>query len=219
MKEGGDELKNFFDFLKKNLQSNEYPSKNRKIPPHFLLGFLVIGIIFIVGSNFFSKQETNVESTPTFSQTNNDTEAVETFGKVKETQILDDYKDKYETELENILNEMAGVKNVQVVVTLGSSEKKIYEKNQTSHNQQTTEEDKQGGTRQVDDESIEEQVVIINKDGNEIPVVVQTEPPVVKGILIVANGMENLKIKERVIEAVTRVLDVPRHKVSVQPKK
>lgn len=217
--EGGDELGNFLDFIKKNITSNEYSSKNRKIPPQFLLGFLVIGIVFIVGSNFFGNQDPAEDAIPTFNQINTDNEAVETFGKVKETTTLDDYKVKYELELTNILNEMSGVKNVQVVVTLGTSEKKIYEKNTTTHNQQTTEEDKQGGTRQVDDESIEEQVVIINKDGNETPVVVQTEPPEVKGILIVATGIENLKIKERVIEAVTRVLDVPRHKVSVQPKK
>lgn len=217
--EGGDELSKFLDFLRKNLQSNEFSSKNKKIPPQFLFGFLVIGIIFIVGSNFFAKQETVDEVVPTFQQIDNDPEAVETFGKVKDSTVLEDYKTKYEDELTNILNEMAGVKNVQVVITLGSSEKKVYEKNISSHNQQTTESDKQGGTRQVDDESTEEQLVIINKDGNETPVVVQTEPPSVKGVLIVATGMENLKLKENVIEAVTRVLDVPRHKVSVQPKK
>lgn len=212
-------MKNFLDWLKKNLQSDEYTSKNKKIPPQFLLGFLVIGIIFIVGSNFFGHQETTEEVIPTFKEVTEE-ESVETFGKVKESIVsLDEYKEQYETELTDILNEMSGVKNVQVIVTLSSSEKKVYEKNTTTHNQQTTESDKQGGTRQVDDESIEEQVVIVNNDGNETPVVVQTEPPVVKGVLIVATGMENLKIKERVIEAVTRVLDVPRHKVSVQPKK
>lgn len=210
------------------MQKNPAEEKNRtkqkkKIPPQYLLILLVLGVVCMIGSNLFSQQLKTEEATaPVFKETKDttDNESVETFGSTKESlKTLSDYKEKYESDLTDTLNNMAGVKNVQVVVTLASSEKKVYEKNTTTHTQKTEEEDKQGGKRSVDDQSVEEEVVIVQKDGEETPVVVQTETPEVKGVLVIAGGVENLTIKERVIEAVTRTLDVPRHKVSVQPRK
>lgn len=180
---------------------------------------LVLGIVCMIGSNLFSNQREATKTSATTSTTEETgPESVETFGSSKDSsqKTLSDYKEKYESDLTDTLNKMAGVKDVQVVVTLASSEKKVYEKNTKSQTQQTEEEDKQGGKRSVVEESTEENVVIVNKDGEEVPVVIQTETPEIKGVLIVASGVEDLKIKEKVIEAVTRVLDVPRHKVSVQ---
>ncbi|MFS8513242.1 MAG: stage III sporulation protein AG, partial [Planifilum fulgidum] len=40
----------------------------------------------------------------------------------------------------------------------------------------------------------------------------------VRGVLIVAEGAEDLKRKALIIEAVQRVLDVPVHRISVMPR-
>lgn len=52
----------------------------------------------------------------------------------------------------------------------------------------------------------------------EVPLVVETVKPSIKGVLVVAKGAEDIKIKSMIVEAVTRALDVPSHRVSVQPK-
>ncbi|BBP90642.1 hypothetical protein BsIDN1_42600 [Bacillus safensis] len=89
-----------------------------------------------------------------------------------------------------------------------------------SNKKTTTEEtDKEGGVRSVTDQTKEEEVVIIKNGNEETPVVVQTKKPEIRGVLVVAQGVDNVQIKKTIIEAVTRVLDVPSHRVAVAPKK
>ena len=52
----------------------------------------------------------------------------------------------------------------------------------------------------------------------ETPVVLRTEKPKVRGVLVVAKGVDNIQVKAMVKEAVIRLLDVPAHRVSVSPK-
>ena len=83
--------------------------------------------------------------------------------------------------------------------------------------QTTGETDKTGGKRKVEDESLDEKTVIIREGDKETPVVLRTEKPKVRGVLVVAKGVDNI-LKAMVKEAVIRLLDVPAHRVSVSPK-
>jgi stage III sporulation protein AG len=49
--------------------------------------------------------------------------------------------------------------------------------------------------------------------------VVEYQKPAIRGVLVVAKGAENIQVKKWIIEAVTRSLDVPSHRVAVMPKK
>lgn len=62
-------------------------------------------------------------------------------------------------------------------------------------------------------------LVIVRSGDQEKPVVVKTEKPKIRGILVVAKGADNIEVKKWIIEAVTRSLDVPSHRVAVLPKK
>ena len=79
--------------------------------------------------------------------------------------------------------------------------------------------DQQGGERKVLDQSEEEQLVIIREGDKEVPIVLETKKPQVRGVLVVAKGAENVQIEKRIIESVTKLLDVPSHRVSVMPRK
>ena len=83
--------------------------------------------------------------------------------------------------------------------------------------QTTGETDKTGGKR-VEDESLDEKTVIIREGDKETPVVLRTEKPKVRGVLVVAKGVDNIQVKAMVKEAVIKSLDVPAHRVSVSPK-
>ena len=82
--------------------------------------------------------------------------------------------------------------------------------------QTTGETDKTGGKREVEDESLDEKTVIIREGDKETPVVLRTEPKV-RGVLVVAKGVDNIQVKA-MVKAVIRLLDVPAHRVSVSPK-
>lgn len=133
--------------------------------------------------------------------------------------VLKQAENDYENELKEILQTAVGVDEVEIMVNLDATDTKIYEKNITTQTQLTDETDREGGKRKVEDVSKDEQLVIIRNGETESPVVVKIKKPEVRGVLIVAKGADNIQVKKWIVEAVTRVLDVPSHRVSVLPKK
>lgn len=124
----------------------------------------------------------------------------------------------YQKQLKEMLDKIDGVSEVEVMVNLDSTDVKVYEKNLIKGTQQTEENDRNGGTRNIDELTEETQTVIVRQGDQETPVLVQTKKPKVRGVLVVAKGVESATIKQWVVEAISRVLDVPTHKVSVNPK-
>lgn len=130
-----------------------------------------------------------------------------------------EYEKYYESQLKEILAEVIGVSNVSVKVNIASTEKKIHEKNRSNEKQVTEERDQEGGTRTIESHTIDEQVVITREGDNDKPIVIGSEKPKVTGVIVVAQGAEQMAVKQQIIEAVTRFLHVPSHQVSVLPKK
>ncbi|MBC5637174.1 stage III sporulation protein AG [Ornithinibacillus sp. BX22] len=124
----------------------------------------------------------------------------------------------YQKQLKGMLEKIDGVSEVEVMVNLDSTDVKVYEKNLIKGTQQTEENDRNGGTRNIDELTEETQTVIVRQGDQETPVLVQTKKPKVRGVLVVAKGVESATVKQWVVEAISRVLDVPTHKVSVNPK-
>ncbi|MGX1983036.1 stage III sporulation protein AG [Thermolongibacillus altinsuensis] len=176
---------------------------------------LLVGVAFMIFGNIFhSPSSENSETTdetaqPVFRQTDEET-------KMKK---IADYEERYEAQLKEALEAIVGVGEVKVVVNVDATETKILEKNQTIEKQKTTEEDKEGGKRNIEDSSTDEKVVIVRKGDEETPIVLQTKKPEIRGVLVVAKGAEKIQIKKWIVEAVTRTLDVPSHRVAVLPKK
>jgi stage III sporulation protein AG len=218
-----DKKKGISAFIDKLTKPKDKVSTNqkKKLPPKYLVLLLIVGVLFmIVGNMFTNREPPTVETVAPNIDGSTDNEAVETFGKSKDgPKTIQAYEEEYEANLKEALEMVSGVKNVQVVVNLEAGETKVYEKNTVTNTQKTEETDKQGGKRVSENNSVDEQLVIARKGDGDSPVISQTKKPEIRGVLVVANGVENVSVKKRVIESVTRVLDVPSHKVSVQPKK
>jgi stage III sporulation protein AG len=196
-------------------QSNsKKPSKFQ----YFILVF-VLGIAFMLISNLFTTEGNKNNALPTASTVTD--ESTEAFKQTKgeSTGSISDYEAEYENQLKEVLETISGVGNVSVVVNVDSTSQKIVEKNKVTGSQVTTETDREGGKRAVEDQSTDEQVVIIREGEKEVPIVVQVKKPEVRGVLIVAQGADNIHIKQTIIDAVTRALGIPSHKVAVESKK
>lgn len=221
------------DFLKGNKDENTSSDKEQsqhspfKLTRKYVLALLGLGVCWMIASSLFANStgKTNSMLSPISTETSgspkNNDEAVETLklGGEKSSGSINDFENKYEQQLTETLNQMAGVSKVKVEVNVDGSEKNVYQLNRTDRTQQTEEVDKQGGKRNIEDESHDTQLVVINDGEKEIPVIVETEMPDIKGVLIIAKGAENLEVKNMIREAVTRLLDVPSHRVAVLPKK
>lgn len=211
-------MNNKFQFFRNLFKGNEKDEKEKKISAKFLIILLILGIILMFSSNLFQakkpevpvlkSQTEQVKDVPTFGQKNSDSKS-----------IIEKYEKEYEQQLKEALESVAGVKDVTIEINLDSSEEKILDKNTVKRSQTTDETDKEGGKRKVEDESTDEKTVIVRQGDKEAPIILRENKPKVRGVLVVAKGVDNLQVKQMVKEAVTRMLDVPSHRVSVLPKK
>lgn len=111
-----------------------------------------------------------------------------------------------ETRLEKILSEMEGVGEVSVMITYyASSEKALAYETKISRKSDTT------GIS--DAESSDEKAVM--SDGE--PVVLREVYPEVKGVVVIAEGAANVKVKKAICEAVSTALGIAMHKICVLP--
>ncbi|MCD4839951.1 stage III sporulation protein AG [Neobacillus sedimentimangrovi] len=205
--------------LKKDEREGKSGSKSGKY--QYMILVLCIGAAFMIIGNMVFKSDDRSSVVPVATNAQTETEDVPAFGLKKNTgnKEIVEYEEKYEDQLRKALQEVLGVDDVTVMVNIDSTDKKVLEKNTVTKSQTTEEEDQEGGKRKVTDVSTDEQLVIIRNGEKEVPVVVETKKPEIRGVLVVAKGADNIQVKKWIVEAVTKVLGVPSHRVAVMPKK
>ncbi|MFC3039031.1 stage III sporulation protein AG [Virgibacillus xinjiangensis] len=188
-------------------------------------GYIVIlalaGLMFLIIGNIFSTPEENgsANGPPEEMQLEQDQLESPPSDDVPVTADVDELEQSFKQEMEGMLNKIQGVSEAEVMVNLDSTNINVYEKNLIKGQQTTDENDKNGGTRKVEDTTEESQVVLVRQGDKEVPLLTQTEKPEVRGVFVVAKGADHASVKKWIVEAVSRVLDVPSHRVSVMPKK
>lgn len=199
--------------LFKMKNESDRPTKRSYI---ILIG--LIGLLFIIISNIFSSNQK--ENEPII-----ENEGQEVWigdkkedAKVTKEEILDEVQYQLQKDVEQALELIQGISNVKVLIQLDASSLKVYEKNTITGFQRTDETDSNGGTRNIEDETVEHQTVLIRRNNSEEPLLIQTKMPKVRGVLIVAEGVDQIQRKQMVVEAVSRLLDVSTHRISVMPK-
>lgn len=178
----------------------------------------IIGVALIFIGNFFVKDKEVMEE-PSHPQVNNE-QVMKTKSDVPENDgmLVTEIEQSYEKHLEAMLNKMTGVSEAEVMVNLDSTNIKVFAEN-IVHGQQTTDEtDRNGGQRKVEDKTEETHIVLTRQGDQEVPLLIHTKKPPVRGVFIVAKGVDHGNVKMSVIDAVSKVLDVSTHKVSVMPK-
>lgn len=124
-----------------------------------------------------------------------------------------------EKELENKLQAnillMEGVGKVQVSVSFSTGLKNEYARNQNVTKNTSKETDKTGGTRETTQVTENNQVVMPN--GSSQPVMVMEDRPEVAGVLIIAEGARDPKVREGIHTAVQTLLNIPSAKITVVP--
>ena len=166
---------------------------------------LIIGIIFLIIANIIMEQK-KVSKTELKSE------------KIMEDLIYDDldYGSLLEKKLEDTLSKLKGVGEVKVMITLEDTVEKIPAFNTTKNNETSNEIDSQGGTREVIREDMTIQVVT----GSEGSLIVLKEiKPTVKGVIVIAEGAQELETKEILYEAVKTVLGISGNKVEIYSSK
>jgi len=126
------------------------------------------------------------------------------------------YEDVIEERLKEIFSKMEGVGKVEVMVTISYGKEIFLAEDVNSNYSRTIEEDSQGGKREITGEDIQSKTVMQNTgSGSTQPVILKEKYPEIKGVLILAEGGEDPRVKQQLTAAAETLLGVPAHKVQV----
>ena len=186
----------------KKLDLNE--KEKKKLITLLSLGLVcLLSLIFI---NFLqNKDDDNKESS------NENIKATEQI----QSESAKDEKEDLEERLTSILKEINGSGDVSVMITYDNSEEIEPAYNSNSTKETTSETDSSGGERTVETSS--ENKTIVTSDSSN-PIVIKTKEAKIKGVLVVASGANDPKVKETLYEAVQIALQISGHQVQVYAK-
>ena len=130
-----------------------------------------------------------------------------------------DYEKYLEEKTARVLEDVEGVGEVTVMITLKSDGQKIIEKDQSSSSQSADEEDSSGGTRSVEDQSSDKTSIYEQTaDGSSTPYVSKELAPEVEGVVVIADGGDNAVVAQNITEAVQALFGVEAHKIKIMKR-
>ncbi len=134
-------------------------------------------------------------------------------------QAEEEFWEGQERELAALLNQIQGVSNATVFVTLEDTGQKelVYDREQSIR--KTVEHDGGGGTREITEDTLRHTHVIMrDAQGREIPLIVRENQPRYRGVLVVADGVGDPAVKARVVEGLRAILGLDYHRITVLPR-
>lgn len=133
----------------------------------------------------------------------------------EENNTMEASKDEIEQKLEDILEKIDGAGEVKVMITYQDSGTQVVEKDKNTSANSVEESDSTGGVRSTKEQQLQESTVYEEVDAGNTPFVSKELLPKVEGILIVASGGDNQKVKQNISEAVLALFQVEAHKIKI----
>ncbi|GAA0708119.1 stage III sporulation protein AG [Paraclostridium ghonii] len=164
-----------------------------------------LSFVCIMGLAIFTKNPTEKKEKEAFEESKDS----------KVTQVEEKKGNDLESQLKNILSQIEGVGEVDVMITFSSGEQIEPAFNSNATKEETTEKDAQGGERTVTTSS-ENKTMITS--GESKPVVIKTSQPEIKGVIVVASGASDPNVKQSLYSAVQTSLQVSGHQVEIYSK-
>ena len=120
-----------------------------------------------------------------------------------------------ESKLQANILMMEGVGEVQVSVNFLTGLRNEYVRNNNVTKRTNKETDKTGGTRETTEITESHQVVM--PSGSSQPVIVMEDRPEIGGVLVIAEGARDPKVREGIHTAVQTLLNIPSARITVVP--
>lgn len=181
------------------LFKNLFKDRNRKRENLVLV--LILLVVILACMNYIFKDETHSEKSD-----NNITNSLENAMSYKDENtkenVLVNSEKNLEERISNIISQISGISDVSIVINYldnGNSNVVFNTKENKSENGIVT--------------SLEKQVAYDEKSGS--PLVSKFEKPTVEGVIIVASGINNADLKQRISNAVGTLLGIESYKVQV----
>lgn len=181
-------------------------TSNKKLMINLLI-ILLCGVLLIligdISNNLASKNNSTsnaVEVSKTISSNNDD-----------------NYSEKIKVELSGILSEIEGVGKTSVMIYFQGGSRTVPAFNINNSDNKTEEKDTTGGKRTTVENNKNQNVVLINENGDSKPLILRQNYPPIVGVIIVAEGAESSVVKERILNSVKTALNLGSDKIAIMP--
>lgn len=186
-------------------------SKNKKNTVFYMILLLLCGVLLVLIGDITNSL--NVKKAKEIK----DTVEVNTNSNIVSTSST--FEEKIKKDLTDTLSQIAGVGKVSVMIYFDGGNESIPAMNINDTNKKIEEKDSQGGLRVTTESSKSQNIVIVNESGGNKPYILKQVNPSIGGVIVVSEGASSAEIRERIINAVKTVLNIPANKVSVMPMK
>jgi stage III sporulation protein AG len=166
----------------------------------------LLGVLLVMLSNFFKTPPSTVPTTTQEASTN---ESINTVND------LSRYEDLKKTELKNMLSKIKGIGRVDLMINFECGEEYIPAFNTNGGKSTTIEKDTEGGERRIEQDNNGKEVVVSSNGGKTEPFILKKINPKVEGVIIVAEGADDEKIRKNVIAAISSLFGIPNYKIQV----
>ncbi|WP_271810342.1 stage III sporulation protein AG [Clostridium beijerinckii] len=178
-----------------------------------ILAFILIAMnVFSSGNNNFSSNKLSSTAAKTNAENVDDT-------KINNEADEKNYEEKQKNDLKNILKKMNGVGDVEVMMSFENGGEKVPAYDKNNQKSTTEENDTEGGKRVTNQDTDTSKTVMTTSDGNNEPFILKTYKPKITGIIILAEGADNSKIKYGIEQAVSKLYNLSLDKVNVYSMK
>lgn len=129
------------------------------------------------------------------------------------------YEEALEIKLSNLLSQIKGAGTVSVSITLAGGGLQEYAKNTVKESRTILEKDHSGLTRTTTETKENEQILLSKESGMDKPVIMREGKPEIKGVLVIAEGASDSRVKASLTTAVEYGLGIPAYKITVLPQR
>ena len=180
---------------------DKYKKLNSKKKTYYIAIIIIIAVILVIYfSSFLSNESTDQ------SDANTQTEV--------KSEAQDDYEQQLKTELESVLSKISGAGEVNVMITYETSEEivpAIVTDKQTTNT--TDSNDNSDKTSQTENE--ESEVVKVQNGSNEEALIITQKLPKVLGVIVIAEGANNIAVRLNLQRAVQTIMGIEAQKVEI----
>ena len=120
-----------------------------------------------------------------------------------------------EEKIYNLVSSIQGVGETQVWVTLESGAEYVYLQEEIRNTDTTKDYDSEGVKTLREKDNSEQKYILVNKNGEEQPLLQKQLEPTVQGVVIVCEGAGSAQVNEQVVNAVTCALGISSNRVYV----
>lgn len=180
--------------LKKIFENITKPENRFKLI--LMIGFAAIFVIFV--SDYFTD------------------DAKQTSAEVSGYSVnYDDYAAQLESRLTEMISSVEGAGEAKVMVTLECGTEYVYASQQKTTSAMSENSDSNGKSSRDEKRTGEENVILIDGDNGEEPLILKEMTPTVAGVVVVCSGADDANVKQRIVDVVTTALGTSSNRVCV----